>query len=211
MKINQKGFAALEALLIVVIVAIIAGTGYYIYHANKNTSSTYNAASKSAASNPTSQANGGKGGKSGPDTGPAKTEAFLIYQWKIDAVIPTPPEQAALIQYKITSNGQQTYANFTTQELIDLDKQCTADNAPAGTVFQAKGTDPFYNSDGTTSGQTVQQAIASGQYTPYKQVGNYYYWYQPSPTPCDTTTQGQQLQQLAMQEVKQIVTNLKSQ
>ena len=45
---NQKGFAALEIALVLVIAAIIGGTGYYIYQATKKSSQTYNAASKAA-------------------------------------------------------------------------------------------------------------------------------------------------------------------
>lgn len=49
---NQKGFAAVEALLIFVIVAMIAGVGYYVWHSNKQTNATLDAASKSAQSSP---------------------------------------------------------------------------------------------------------------------------------------------------------------
>src|SRR5689334_22132151 len=51
-KLTSQGFAALEALLIVVIVAILGGTGYYVYHANQKTSDTLNSASKDAQSSP---------------------------------------------------------------------------------------------------------------------------------------------------------------
>ena len=39
---NQNGFATVEAGLIVVIIAIIAGTGYYVYHASTKSSDTIN-------------------------------------------------------------------------------------------------------------------------------------------------------------------------
>jgi hypothetical protein len=45
-KLNQKGFSAIEGLLILVIVAIIGGVGLYIYHANQKTNSTLNTASQ---------------------------------------------------------------------------------------------------------------------------------------------------------------------
>lgn len=48
--INQKGFAALEALLILVIVALVAGTGYYVWHSNQQAKATLDAASRSAQS-----------------------------------------------------------------------------------------------------------------------------------------------------------------
>ncbi|HVX48388.1 MAG TPA: hypothetical protein VHA05_03465 [Candidatus Saccharimonadales bacterium] len=51
-KTNQKGFAAVEAILIVVIIAIVAGTGYYVYHTNKKSSDTLDTSSKVAQSSP---------------------------------------------------------------------------------------------------------------------------------------------------------------
>ena len=49
---SQKGFAVVETALIIVILAIVGGTGYYIYQANKKTSNTYNSAAKAAQSSP---------------------------------------------------------------------------------------------------------------------------------------------------------------
>lgn len=37
MKLNSKGFGVVEGLLIVIIVGLICGAGYYVYKANKNT------------------------------------------------------------------------------------------------------------------------------------------------------------------------------
>jgi len=48
MKKNQQGFGAVEGLLIVVVVAVIAFVGWYIYNGNKKASNTYNAASTSS-------------------------------------------------------------------------------------------------------------------------------------------------------------------
>jgi Tfp pilus assembly protein PilV len=42
--INQKGFTAIETVLIVVILAIVGGTGYYVYQANNKSTDTQNAA-----------------------------------------------------------------------------------------------------------------------------------------------------------------------
>lgn len=47
---NQNGFTVVEALLVFVIVAIIGGTGWYVYNANKKTNSTYNEADRSSQS-----------------------------------------------------------------------------------------------------------------------------------------------------------------
>ena len=49
-RFNQKGFAAVEATLIVIIVAIIGGTGYYIYHAANKSNQALDTASSTANS-----------------------------------------------------------------------------------------------------------------------------------------------------------------
>jgi hypothetical protein len=41
-KLNQKGFGAVEVLLLVVVIGLIAGAGYYVWNAKKNTESTLN-------------------------------------------------------------------------------------------------------------------------------------------------------------------------
>jgi len=207
-KSNHKGFAAIEAVLILVAVAIIGGTGYYVYHANKKATSTYNSASKTASAGTNSQPNGGKGG-GGPNTGPAKTEIFLIPEWKLSAEIPAPPEQAGLIQYKITQqNGQET-AQFSTQELKDADPACAVDQTPAaGFILRAKATDHLYLDDGTDSGQTIQKSIASGVIKSYKKVSNYYYIYQHPQGLCGASPTIPQLQQAAVKSVQSIAAKL---
>lgn len=47
MKLNNKAFSTVEALLVVVIVAIIGGTGYYVWHNNQQANATLDTASKS--------------------------------------------------------------------------------------------------------------------------------------------------------------------
>ena len=48
LSINQKGFTVIEGLLVFVIVAIIGGTGYYVYHSNKQADKNLKNASSSA-------------------------------------------------------------------------------------------------------------------------------------------------------------------
>lgn len=51
LKDNRQGFALVESLLIVVIIALISFVGWYVYHAMKNTNNTYNSATKTSNSN----------------------------------------------------------------------------------------------------------------------------------------------------------------
>lgn len=52
MKSNQRGFAIVESLLIVVIIGLLGGVGYYVWHAQKQANDTLQAASKVAQSSP---------------------------------------------------------------------------------------------------------------------------------------------------------------
>lgn len=197
--ITQKGFTSLETILVIVVLVLVGGTGYFVYHVNRKTSTLLN----------TSSVNGGKGGKSGPNTGPAKTEIFLIPEWKVAAEIPTPPESSALIQYKIIQQGGQTWAQFSTQELKDADPSCAVEqNASAGIISRAKASDHAYLNDGTDTGRTIQQDIDSGALKSYKKIGDYYYWYQHPQGACGNSTKVPQLQKAAIQAVEMIAARL---
>jgi hypothetical protein len=54
MRKNQKGFSAVEGLLIFIIVAIIAGVGWYVWDSNKKTNNILNSADKSSNATPIS-------------------------------------------------------------------------------------------------------------------------------------------------------------
>lgn len=49
-RLNQRGVSALETLLAVIILAILAGAGYYVYRANTKATDTLNTASNTAQS-----------------------------------------------------------------------------------------------------------------------------------------------------------------
>ena len=51
-KLNQKGFTAIEAILILVIVAIIGGTGFYVYNSNKKSDKTSETTESTIAQSP---------------------------------------------------------------------------------------------------------------------------------------------------------------
>jgi hypothetical protein len=139
---------------------------------------------------------------------------FIIPEWKVSAAITASTDTApdsGLIQYKITTVNGQAAAYFTSQELIDSDKaDCTVDNAPAGIVMKALPTDEYYSGDGYDPGQTVAQALQSGAATYYKQVNGYDYWYVHPQDECSTASNGLTLDNDAIKQVEEIVSNLKT-
>jgi hypothetical protein len=48
MRHNQKGFGAVEGLLILILLSILGFTGYYVYHSQQNTNKTYDTAAKAS-------------------------------------------------------------------------------------------------------------------------------------------------------------------
>jgi hypothetical protein len=60
MKINQKGFGAVEGLLVLILISILGFTGYYVYHSQKSSDSSYKNAANVSSSTPTSSANASK-------------------------------------------------------------------------------------------------------------------------------------------------------
>jgi hypothetical protein len=49
---NQKGFISMEVFLIIVVLVLVGGTGYFVYQATKKTNDTFSAAAKAADSSP---------------------------------------------------------------------------------------------------------------------------------------------------------------
>jgi len=205
LSINQKGFTVIEGLLVFVIVAIIGGTGYYVYHSNKQADKNLKNASSSAEF-------AKKKKETKKTTKTPKTEIFLIPEWKVSAEIPVPPEEAALIQYKIIASANPAVAGFTTQELVDIDKSsCSADNSVAGSIVRARGADRFPTEGDFGSGKTVQQAMTTGVVKTYKKLGDYYYWYVHPQSLCGTDDRAVVPQKSAITQVEAIVANLTQQ
>jgi prepilin-type N-terminal cleavage/methylation domain-containing protein len=70
--INQKGFTVIEGLLVLLILAIIGGTGYYVYQANNDATETQNQAQTNA--NSATPPNKEKAEKAKSDSKDAKAE-----------------------------------------------------------------------------------------------------------------------------------------
>lgn len=172
--INQKGFAALEAILILVIVAIIGGTGYYIYHANSKATDDQNAAQTNA--------NTAVPHKKTPAT------YLTIKEWDVRA----PLSSSVTPKYTVVTSGKQTFARLSTDQLVAADPECSVDNSAGGIIVRAQSSDPFFNDAGDDLGYTVQQAIDKGTLKAYKKVGDYYFWYEKGQAACGAAAKATQ-------------------
>jgi len=81
MKRGQNGFTVVETLLVLILLAIIGFTGYYVYHTRSNANSTYNNATKTA------------------NTTPDKTSGWQTYTGKVSDQAQNPAVQADQIAY----------------------------------------------------------------------------------------------------------------
>lgn len=92
-RINQKGFAVLETFLLIVIIVLLAGIGYYVWHSNKQAASTYKAASNSAQSSPAPKA---------PKTSAKADDAAVsITEWGVKVTF----ADADKVTYKMDANS----------------------------------------------------------------------------------------------------------
>ncbi len=68
-KPNQKGFAAVESLLIIIIVLLVGFIGYYVWHSQHQANKTLSQADKSTQSSKSAQTQNSKASKQAPLTG----------------------------------------------------------------------------------------------------------------------------------------------
>jgi len=52
MKINQKGFSLVEGIIVVVVLVVIAGAGYYVYHKDQKSAGSVPITSTASTSHP---------------------------------------------------------------------------------------------------------------------------------------------------------------
>lgn len=197
-KSNQSGFAAVEALLIVVILAIVGGTGYFVWHAKQNTdkSLTDTASSQPAIQKKTTAkvtdfasckaASGSKmletypeqcvtkDGKTFTDTSASSQKYLVIKEWGVKLPLTATIDSA----YYVFKND---YVYLSTSTFKGT--QCDADGVSEGVLsrFTPNQTDP-------DTGSTYQAEGATAQAT---KVGAYYYSYRGPQAACadDSATQ----------------------
>lgn len=110
-KLNTKGFGLIEGLLILVIVGIVGGTGFYVYNANKKASS---------GSDGTTIAKRDKNDtEDGKPVNTSDENYLLIEEWGIK--IPQLPE-GNVISYEIDENNN--FAFFVSSEQKAVGGDC---------------------------------------------------------------------------------------
>jgi prepilin-type N-terminal cleavage/methylation domain-containing protein len=161
---NQKGFSAIELLLVMLIVAVLGFTGYYVYH-NQHTAKAVVVKTTSTSS---------PAAASGTST--AKPASyFTIAAWGVRA----PYSGSLTLESNVTTSDGETYAYLSSSQLDASDPACAVTNGGyGGVITRYASTDMVQDEDGSTN-QTPAQYISQNTDPGliYAHIGNYYYFY----------------------------------
>lgn len=114
MKSGQRGFTVVETLLVLILLAIIGFTGYYVWHTQKNTNSTYNNSAK--LNSPANSTSSKTSTSNKIDTAAAEKLVNDFYTQYYQAnggsnvdSAPNPDQMKSLVQQYGTANLVNTY------------------------------------------------------------------------------------------------------
>ena len=174
---TQNGFAVIEAILIVIILAIVGGTGLFVYQSSKSSDETLNAAAKVAQSSPP------KVTKKIVPTLKAQNY-FVVKEWGVRA----PYGGSDTLTYRF-DNGLVTVIS---KQLAAANSGCATYGAGQIVRFAAQD-DIGPTAD---SGVTAQHDFAQNP-SRYAHVGNYYYSFRHDQAGCASQTTDVNLQNQA--------------
>ena len=180
MRKNQKGFHALEALLILVLVGIIAGTGWYVWQSNKKTNKTLSEASSVKYSQPTKKQTTSSKSTISTQT---NTQLFVIKEWGVKA------PHSGNLTLTIQSIDNQSVVVSSKELLAHPDATGCIGPKSTNFVIQRYGPNEYTTDDrtGGSGDKTASQEYAAGTSflgNKLVKVGNYYYLYQLTEAPC---------------------------
>lgn len=196
-KLTKKGFTIVPVLLMILILAIVGGTGYYVYHANKNTKETLDAATKSAQSTPKKTTK--------KKTTSAAVKYLTIKEWGVRA----PYSGKLTLEYSVGANSKQPYMQFSSAELDAKDPQCKSSADYGGAITRYKSTDHVLTEDDSDTGQTSAEAVTTSKSLAYSHIGDYYYFYSQPQADCANPDKDDGSTQIQTEnDVKQIAKDL---
>lgn len=199
MKKNQYGFAALEVVVTVVVLAVLGAVGWYVYQKN-NSDDT-----KTDASQNTGSEDSKKEGSKNPDNsknsdGTPKTY-LLITDWGVRA--PYDSDQKLTVDF--VDVRSQKIASFSSEQLTALDPACSLKADAGGTIERFAPTEPTY-ADGT--GPTAEEFAKTD--SRFRKVGGYYYFFEHAQSGCGDTTKTESLQHRVNDLVEALVPKLET-
>jgi type II secretory pathway pseudopilin PulG len=177
---TQKGFAVVEVTLLLVLVSIIAGTGYFVWHSKKqadkslNTAANTNqtASSKSSSSKGSNPSNHSTNSQSSNSA--LSSQYLVITQWGVEMPITADIKDA---YYDVLENneGDPNLYGLSTHVLASLDSNCSATHGAVGIISRQTAATHDQNA-------TMNDPLNSPVYP--DKVGNYYYYFDHSHAAC---------------------------
>jgi type II secretory pathway pseudopilin PulG len=169
-KLSQKGFGIVEVLLLVVLVGIIAGAGWYVYQSQKKTNASLDKTNQNIESISKSQ-------KTVVDSTKSKdnTKYLVIKEWGVEIPLSADIEDATYT-YKQIGDGSTAY--LSTAKLTAMDPNCGPDKTSVGAIFRQ-----------TTAqhDENVKKDNPAVDVVGDVKVGNYYYGYNQAQAACSGT------------------------
>lgn len=199
MRINQKGLAVIEGILILAIVGIIAGAGYFVYQAQNKAKDTLDKASQTSQSAIPKK-------KTASTTTPKSLE---LKEWKVKGSY----DSKVSLTYELTAEGDSSlpsYIYFSSHELDAVGPMCVGGHY-GGAIDRYKSNDHFMLGDSSSedSGKTAAEYAATLDAGSYGHVGDYYYFYQSPQAACSDSPGAQDTQGDTQKAVKQFISSLK--
>jgi type II secretory pathway pseudopilin PulG len=198
MKKLQEGFSALEALLVVIIVGMLGGVGYYVWHSQQQADKTYSQTANSSVA-PKKTAT------------PSKSTAIniIIKEWGVQG------KYSGLVnlQYKTdTSVTAPQSVALTSRELANSkDKTCSEENSAGGVISRYTLTEHYLVGDsGEDSGQTAAAYASTLKKGQYRHLGDYYYFYTGIQGVCSPDKALQDLQGQTHDAVLEVLASLEA-
>jgi prepilin-type N-terminal cleavage/methylation domain-containing protein len=168
-KRNQSGFSVVEVSLVLLVVAVLAATGFVVYLRQQSSSAKGDVPTTSVQT--TTQ----------PTT---TTTYFDIKEWGVRA----PYSGSLKLTYRMSAGDKS--ATFSADQLSALSSECAG---RGGTIIRWAPTDKFSAGPPDAYTPTAEQAFAGKEPSavPYAHIGNYYYTFAHDQAACgniDTTT-----------------------
>lgn len=168
MKLNQKAFSAVEALLFLILIAILGFTGFYVYNANKNTNNTYKAANQDSKGTPKFSSKKSVNSTATPkNSATSGQQYFTIKEWGVQA----PYSGDLHLTYSINNLGGDPAIYSAGLSSTELSNGQPADKcgAAAGTLERAYA-DTVLDGAGTKASDPNSSYLT-------EHIGQYYYVY----------------------------------
>jgi hypothetical protein len=193
---TQKGFAVLEGLLLLVVVGMVSGTGWYAIHTKHQTDKILSQSEKTSQTVPS------------PSRAGATQKYIVISKWGVKGLydgnlhIKANPE--------IVDSAGVHYVGFSSMELDASDPLCKSTGNYGGIITRYAASEHYLVGDGELdSGQTAAEYAKALDKSTYGHVDNYYYFYEHSQAACGQSQSSNDIQGQTSDAVKSLIGSLK--